>query len=274
MKKGLFIAVALATSSIGFSQLSTRESAVSNYSIGTRPEAGDLSLTFGVPLTEDNGFEPINLLRQGDLLTGKYYKTDDLVFRAGFKLTKSDNVLSGKGDDDFDPSGALGQTVEKSTEKEREFSLRLGAEKHFSNSNIFDVYAGGDLHLGFGKELTKTNNEFKNGDFNTKKTVNNNAKIGLTPFIGVQMFVLDLPISVGVEYGIDALWNLGSAVQKVKSESSVGGTTTDEEYFERADGSGGQYSKLKIRTTEINTNQNVKLVVNIYFGGKSKAQAQ
>jgi hypothetical protein len=35
-----------------------------------------------------------------------------------------------------------------------------GIEKHFSNSNIFDVYTGADLFLGFGKdkEVSSTTN--------------------------------------------------------------------------------------------------------------------
>lgn len=270
MKRIFILAAVLATASFGFSQLSTRENAETIYQIGTRPQAGDFGLMFGVPFSSNDNFVPINLLRSGDLITGKYYFRDDIAFRGGIKLMKSTEIIKGEGNDDFDPTAGGELVVDNSKTNEREFDLRIGAEKHFTNSNIFDVYTGADLHLGFGKNESKSRQEFKNGDydeFNTKVAYRN---IGVTPFVGVQVFILDLPISVGVEYGIDAIWSFGKNIEKVNSDNKTGAVTTTEEFYQFADGSGGPYSKLRGKSVEINSNQNVKLVANIYFGGKPK----
>lgn len=268
MKKITIVAGILAASTLAFSQLSSRTNAENQYQIGTRPQAGDLGLMFGLPLNSDSKFVPINLLRSGDLLTGKYYKSDDIAFRGGLRLTKVDTTFKGTGDEDNDPSGGLEQTVDKSTNNTRDFDIRLGIEKHFSSSNIFDVYTGADLHLGFSKNLVKTSQEFDNGDFDNETTKSSTKNVGITPFVGVQVFVLDLPISIGLEYGIDALWSFGGNKEKVIVDSDMGGVKTNSEFFSY---NGKQYTKLSDKAVNINTNQNVKLVLNLYFGGKKSA---
>jgi hypothetical protein len=267
MKKITILAATLAAAcQVGFSQLSTRENDETTYKLGARPTAGNYSLMFGLGLGNNEAFQPINLLKSGDLITGKYYKTDNFVIRGGLNLMKEDSVVKGTGDKDFSTYDTY-----LDSKVEREFMLRPGFEYHFSNSNIFDVYAGSDLHLGFSKTVTRFEYENLNDDdFETTKDVSRTKNLGLSPFVGVQMFVLDWPVSIGVEYGFDALWKFGAGVTKTTTESSVGGNDTDAEFY-TVDGSGEQFSKVKAKTVDINSNQTVKVVLNVYFGKGGKS---
>jgi hypothetical protein len=318
----MFAAVA-GVSLSSMAQLTTRESDPTTYKIGTRPQAGDLSLMFSVinfsNFAEDSAnaasnIANVNGLKTGDLITVKYYKTDDLVIRAGIKLQREvDEKYSFEGDtsnalftNDPNSFSLYNSTTEEESNKHvvRDWAIKAGIEKHFSNSNFFDVYAGADLYLGFGKEKYSSTSTIANGSLPVSAVAGfggNNAgfstttsltsargytKVGVLPFIGIQMFVLDLPVSVGIEYGWDALWKFGGlwkndvevSQQNAGStdvngfttfaEESVSGTyySTDRptDAFTQATGTVGISGSAS--SSMLNTNQNVKLLLNVYFG--------
>lgn len=324
MKKFLMIVAVAGASLTSMAQLTTRESDPTNYKFGTRPQSGDLSLMFSVinfsnfDSEDDNeagNIANVNGLKTGDLITAKYYKTDDLVIRAGIKLQREvDEKYSFEGD----TSNALftnnpnsfslyNTTTEEESNKHvvRDWAIKAGIEKHFSNSNFFDVYAGADLYLGFGKEKYSSTSTIANGNlaqapvagfggnadgFSTVTSLTSArgyTKVGVLPFIGVQMFVLDLPVSVGIEYGWDALWKFGGLWKNDVEVSQQGTATTDATsgfttYAEESV-SGTYYSTERptdaftqpagqigtsgsTSSSMLNTNQNVKLLLNVYFG--------
>lgn len=265
MKKTILCFALLGVSSVASAQLSTRENQDTRYKFGGRPVAGDMALTFGITINNTeiggNTIPAWNLFSRGNLITAKKYIQDDVAIRAGIALFRDSRVV--KGDVDSIPGQPWTLTAAESRSSERQYMLVPGIEKHFSSSNIFDVYAAGDLFLGFGR--SKDVSSITNRQSQTQSTTSTTPYtiVGLGGVIGVNVFVLDLPISVGVEYGMSAFWMMGNKT-KVEVEEFNG---TSYEYFTVEDDPNGnvQYSSVKQRYMRMDTNDQVRLVVNVYF---------
>ena len=84
----------------------------------------------------------------------------------------------------------------------------------------------------------------------------------VAPF-GVNVFVLDLPLSVGIEYGLSAFWLLGD-----KTKVEVETPSESYEYFtvsnDQAPAHNG-YSDVKQKYMTMNSNDQVRITANIYF---------
>ena len=274
MKKTILSVVLLGACSVASAQLSTRENQDTRYKFGGRPVAGDMALTFGLTVNNASFGEDIdetrdisvwNRLSRGNLIIAKKFIADDLAIRAGIRLYRDSRSL--KGEVDSIPTTGAGQwTLSEVEFKEssREYMLVPGIEKHFSSSNIFDVYAAGDLYLGFGRDKSVNSQTNMDGDVTSTTQTTPYTIVGLGGVIGVNVFVLDLPVSVGVEYGLSAFWQLGNRT-KVEVE------TPDEsyEYFTVANDpfslQGQAYTSLKQKYMTMNTNDQVRIVANIYF---------
>ena len=279
MKKSvLLIALAFGVSNV-FAQLSTRENDASVEKIGARPKAGDMAFVFGMPISSDSGKAKLfdgNALKSGNVLTYKWYKSDDLVIRFGIRLMNENMSFKGTGLDSsaqYNPNGIAapnyaGVKEVKRKEKKRMYEIVPGVEKHFLASNIFDAYAGADLYLGFGRDMSTSNFDYINGDKNYMTTKTPTTDVGLGVVTGFNVFIAHLPVSIGLEYGWNAKWTFGG-VDKVKTDVTVGSTSYQEDY--RIDNStttesNARYSKLKRREFNAETNQDVRIVLNIYFG--------
>lgn len=288
MKKTLLVIMLLAIGgSSAFAQgLSTRENEAIVAKLGARPVAGDAALNFVIPLVGLNrndgteaGLFNGNLLGSGDLLTFKYYHTDNFVLRAGIRLYADNDRFSGDVLDD-EPSGneipVGGETFIEGINQDRAYVLAVGAEHHFSNSNIFDVYTGADLLLGFNKNRQSMETEFlTEGDDPDQlartlmDTQTNSTVVGLGWVVGWNTFIAQLPISVGIEYGLSLKWVLGG---KTKVTEEVDITNADasqsysiEYYTDDSAIEGVQFSDLSRRHFNMDTNQNVRLTFQIYF---------
>jgi hypothetical protein len=264
-------------------QLSTRSNYDSNMRIGTRPQAGDAALNFVLPiinLSEDNGSDAGlfkgNSLAAGDMLTFKYYHTDDIVLRVGLRLFADNSIFKGTGADssDTNPVGPGEISEIKSKMTMREYKLALGAEKHFTNSNIFDVYGGGEFIIGLGRDRVLSNNTLYNGDLHDMSSSTGTTVFGVAGVVGFNVFVAELPVSLGIEYGWSAKWIFGGKT-KVKSTDTIGGTTTEQE-FTTVDGhvlndgiTDRQYSSFSGREFNMDNNHSVRINLNIYFGTKN-----
>ena len=292
-KKLLSIALALVTT-CSFAQLSERENDATMVKLGARPQAGDMSLTFGFDLggtldsnQADASLFTGNFLAKGDFLTFKWYKSDDIVIRVALRLSKHSEKLSG---DVMDSSAVasnqfiFGGTYESKTMK-REYVLVPGIEKHFSSSNIFDVYAGADLYLGFGKEDSISNRTYgkvwsnpmppppnvpltPTGDEDLWQATTSNTIVGIGGVVGFNMFIGHLPISIGLEYGLNMKWTMGGKTEWTHSQI-IGGNEVegDNTWFEDADGATSLKFKdgMKKSKFDMDTNQDVRAVINIYF---------
>lgn len=283
MKKSvLMIAMAFGVST-AFAQLSTRENDETVIKYGARPKAGDMAFVLGTSLANDSGMTAKlfsgNALQSGNILTYKFYKTDDIVIRAGIRFMNKNLTVKGTAADSSaiyapytSPTGVYANFSDvKVKTVERMYEIVPGIEKHFVAANIFDAYVGADLYLGFGSDKSINNYTYKNGDkdFTNKKTNTTNVGIGLVS--GFNVFLGHLPVSIGLEYGWNAKWTFGG-VTKVKQEYVDGATSTSysvtykEEQASNAVGTTtAKYSKLKRREFNANTNQDVRVVLHIYF---------
>jgi hypothetical protein len=295
MKKLLFFTACLAFFSVSLqAQLSTRENYDQNLRLSTRPEAGDGALQFVIPIvnltsndSSNAGLYKGNSLMRSDFLTYKYYLTDQNVLRLGLRYTIANSRTEGTAMDSsaLNPiSPSLGE-VQTDLKRliSRDFAIAGGLEKHFSNHNIFDVYAGGEAMIGLGKDRSINQEEYFNGDkfFETRTT--NTRILGFGLVTGFNLFIAELPISVGLEYGLTGKWIFGGKT-KVEQEVTVGTTSNSGEWYEQSEDAFGdqdlnlngdpqQYSDLSRRSFNVNTNHNIRLNINIYFSTRPKATA-
>ena len=248
--------------------LTERTDDVSVYKIGNRPSKGTKLLTFGLGINDTEGklFSKHNLLQKGNLLTGKYFISDNTAIRAGIRVSKETNTSGGEIDTAITGGTTISNDLQKTT---RNYAIMPGIEKHFSNSNFFDIYAGGDLYLGFEKDKVREEYDYTNDFYNRKTSKTNTTKLGVGGVIGINMFILDLPISIGVEYGISAIWNLGGKTHVQEDINDPLGTRTNDYYTQGTDAfnnpDANKYSNLKKNSSEIQTNNNLKVLLNIYF---------
>ncbi len=288
MKKTiLLVAMALGFSS-SYAQLTTRENDNSVEKLGARPVAGDMGFTLSLSLGDSSaGLYGGNLLKLGNVLTYKYYLADDMVIRAGLRLKNENTATKGTVVD----SSALyqyGQVLTPGSTKEikkktvnRMWEIVPGIEKHFSASNFFDAYVGADLYLGLGKDQTIDDRDALNGDFEHFKATTNTRSVGLGLITGMNIFIAHLPISIGLEYGWSAKWTFGGNTKVKYEDQSTSGTTVTSRDIEYVTDNAtaiddathattvtakDKYSKLKSRKFSADSNQDVRVVLNIYFG--------
>ena len=185
----------------------------------------------------------------------KYYATDHLEVRASVEANAYNETAFGK--------------VTNASSEEKEFGARdasgqfflvPGTAYHFGNMNILDVYVGAELPLGW------TGYKVKQVDENLDMlsiTSKNAFTVGVGAFIGLQAFIANLPVAIGVEYGISSQFDLAL---KYKSKMTTGGTTQVSYTY---DGSlagiptSQQFTKLNARRGNIG--QQVRLTISYYF---------
>jgi hypothetical protein len=281
MKKTFMLLAVLAVSvSSMFAQLSTRDNDATNVNLGARPVAGDAALTFTIPIVgrsgnngEDAGLYNGNLFGAGQVLTFRYYNTSDVAYRLGIHMSADNNKRSGEQtDEDLAFAGDVREAEYQDVM--REYLIAPGIEKHFSSSNIWDVYAGGDVLIGFNKEKNMSNEiywEDDGGDLieggrNFQTSTTNAFVFGLGGVVGMNIFVAQLPVSVGIEYGLSAKWLFGD---KTKVETEFAANASDDvvtnEYYEDPDDLGNIYTDFSKRQFNMDTNHNVRLNINFYF---------
>lgn len=289
MKKGLLlIAVLTLLGGDIFSQLSTRENNAINTPLGTRAQAGDAAFSFAVPivnLTANNGSDAglyaFNTLSPGAMLTAKYWQRDDLVLRGAFRFA-ADNSLTKGTAADSSASNPINEDLEVSENTKRsimrEYIIAGGAEKHFSNSNMWDAYVGGELLVGLGKDKTIDQEDYFNGDKNYMTRTTGTTVFGFAGVMGFQAYVAELPVAIGLEWQWGGKWIFGGAT-KVEQELEIDAAdiSISAEWKEQAtDGLGAtdlnnngvprQYSDLSRREFNMETNNVVQVTILILFG--------
>ena len=269
MKKQLFLLLVAGFISMNyaFAQLSTRENAETTEKLGARPVKGDMALTFCVPIVKNQNASLYdgNLLQSGGILTFKKYNSDNTAMRLGLKLYQDSKNSNG----DIDANSGSLLSSKKLKSSQREYDIVPGIERHYSKSNIFDVYTGADLFLGLGRNVSINNLDYKSGDYNYSTAVVNTTVVGFGGVVGVNVFIAHLPISIGIEYGWNAKWTFGGKT-KVKEKTQFGSSSTSTKtYTQDSDPFGNPdaeiYSSLSKSQFNMNTNQNVRFVLNIYF---------
>ena len=167
-------------------QITTGESSSKVIRTGNRAQAGNFGIYFGATTDmfknlSNGGPDNFNCM---PLINVKYMKTDQLEYRLGFEWwKKSDSMDNGNAE---------------TSESESSFMFYPGVAYHFNRNNLLDVYVGGELPIGFGSKGM----EWGDDDASASQ-----FKVGLGAFIGLQAYVANLPIAVGVEYGVSTLYN-------------------------------------------------------------------
>ena len=279
MKKIVFVIAALwLGAGSANAQLTTRENCATNECFSTRPVKGDMALTFGLALTSDTvaGLDIRNSLNPGDLLTFKMFHSNSVAYRIGLRLYKDSQKYKGESDSALQAVGGVitpisGTSYVNKRERKvsfREYDIVPGIEKHYSPSNIFDVYAGADLYLGWRRNVDINDEEYKNGDQQKHKMTTSSVVIGLGGVVGFNVFISNLPISIGLEYGWNAKYTRGGKT-KHEVDNKTGVVAVSETYYtantDINTGGDGAYNKLKQSEFGMDTNQNVRLTLNIYF---------
>lgn len=177
-------------------QITTGESTSKVVRTGNRAQAGNFGIYFGgttdmfksIFSGEDVNFSALPLINL------KYMGTDKLEYRLGLEWwnkTTSTSVT-------FDGEKEGSTTTVDTSNGESSFMFYPGIAYHFNNKNLLDVYVGGELPFGFAGY------SFDNDDTDGSTS---NFRIGLGAFIGLQAYIANLPIALGLEYGISTLYN-------------------------------------------------------------------
>lgn len=181
MKKlALILFFFCAGSMISQAQISTGESSASVFNTGNRAEKGDFGLYLGATTSMFKNITSGCEFNALPLINLKYMYTEQIEARLGIEWWK-------KSDD-----------IEDVKEFESSFMFYPGVAYHFSKSNILDVYVGGELPFGWGSQGV---------DYDGEDSKASNFKVGLGAFIGLQAYVCNLPLAVGLEYGISTMYN-------------------------------------------------------------------
>lgn len=256
-------------SSVSFAQLSQRENDPATYKIGTRPIAGNMAFYVGLDAKtigdllkkKDDSDQQLTTKTNFPLVNVKYYIDNNTVFRVGLSINKDKSVFKGK--DAVDTTG--NESVEsKSKTVTSEYLLIPAIEKHFNTNNFLDAYVGAQALIGFVKDRHDTTDVRANNDSYKEVRRGNSPVYGLGGFIGIQAFIADLPLAVGLEYGIVGKGYLSNKY-KTEVETTVGGTTTTTNSVSTPsnDSYNGLYQKGSSREFEINNM--VRVTLNYFF---------
>ncbi|MBO5853885.1 MAG: hypothetical protein J6Q61_04030 [Bacteroidales bacterium] len=223
-------------------QLSEGEPYSRTIRTGNRPGAGDWGLFIGPSFSEiGQMFDYETTWRGLPLVNVKYYTNDNFELRCGIQASSLTYNMSGSyyEYDYYADEYVLKQNSISQKDSEYLFRLTPGIARHFSPTNVLDVYVGASLP--FGVNGVKYINEINGQGHDSSER--NSFELGVGAYIGLQCFVADLPVAIGFEYGLSAVKFFG---QKYKN------TITDEEgkeqvYYTTSPDYGWstQYSELK-----------------------------
>jgi len=218
-----------------FAQLSDRVNSPSTFKIGTRPVAGNWGLVFA-PTYQDfsdmtnriDGKDSTDVANVLPIIALRMYKSDNFVLRIGIRSKTHNLKISGT----LDPTLNGGYTDLKYQRRKAELYITPGAEYHFSKSNILDIYVGASIPLGYVKDnqTDYMRNSTALATYSSFERTRFSLAYGFEGFFGVQAFVADLPLSIGLELGSTALGNLGKK-WKVQSYNVTAGVSTSQTYY-------------------------------------------
>lgn len=226
--------LAIASTTDVSAQLSDRINNPSTFRTGTRPVAGNFAFYLGMDMDQISEIfsdeEDVDVKTAVPLINLRYYKTDDLVLRAGFTIWKKKRVLEGEIDtlaaSIANPFSLAGQGVGsfyEHTETEGYGLFHIGFEKHFKSSNMLDGYVGVTLPFGYstGKDITNKGTDYSS-DYEKVTGKRFGIVYGYELYFGINTFVADLPLSIGAEMGVRGL-GFTSNQYNYDVEGSVGG---------------------------------------------------
>lgn len=261
------IAAAGAMSVPANAQITTGEPSSKVIRTGNRAEAGDFGLYLGITSTMMGDiFDSDVKLSALPLINFKYMMTDQAEWRLGLELYKTSSKLKGEVGQEYESNYYT--LPEVSANSNSNAMLYPGFAWHFSSRNILDVYVGAELPLGWDSSTQNTENgtleSLENGTgmvpvSYTHKITKRSFVIGLGAFVGLQAYIADLPLALGVELGISSRFDTG-----VKYKHTVTQTGAEDQiYYTSTPNSSERYDSLKARTGDISGQ--ARLTLTYYF---------
>lgn len=181
-----------------FAQITTGETSAKTIQTGNRAQAGNFGLYLGATtdIVKDI-FDASTTVEALPLINLKYMNDDEIEYRIGIKAYKKGSKNSGT---ELDTKNDF-----KNKSVSSEYFLYPGIAYHFNKSNILDVYVGGELPFGINRE--KNLRDYDGDEYSEKFS---SFQIGLGGFIGLQAYIGNLPLALGVEYGLSSMFSLGN----------------------------------------------------------------
>ena len=230
MKKILFTLLALV---VGFLPMMGQISEGEPHSsviprTGNRPQAGDWGIYIGGSVRQVmdlvNSHKSADMIFIGDeidraaqegyntkfnwwalpLLNLKYYITDQWEVRMGFEFAS--RTASNSYKYEFDDGD---RTLKRNNRESQNFTRFLpGAAYHFNTKNLLDVYLGAQMPIGWDSYRSKSSTN-DDGDKTYERKALTQFVIGGGVYIGLQAFIADLPLAIGVELGYSGVAKIG-----------------------------------------------------------------
>lgn len=189
----LLLVLCVCGASLAEAQITTGESTSQVVRTGNRAEAGDFGLYLGATTSMFKNIGSKNVdFSALPLINLKYMVDDNVEARLGIEWWKKSNTVKAE--------------KAKTTDKESSMMFYPGVAYHFNRSNLLDVYVGGELPFGWGSKGKKFEMDGEDDEDNS----GSNFNIGLGAFIGLQAYICNLPLAVGVEYGVSVKYNKAS----------------------------------------------------------------
>lgn len=227
---------------------------------GNRPGSGDWGIFIGPSISEIDQMLDYNISWKGlPLVNIKYYSSDELELRCGIQMSSSTNKFAGDYityEYDFE-NDVLIEGSESLSNKMKEMYYRItpGVAYHFSSKNLLDVYVGASLPFGVTGDKYINIIDGKNYGTQTRTSF----EIGLGAFIGLQCFVADLPVAIGLEYGLSGYKFLGQKYKNI----TVDEDGVEQIYYTTSQYDDEQYSSLKKSNGYLGSD--VRLTISYFF---------
>ena len=205
MKKYFIAAVLAVCASLpSVAQITTGNPSATQFKTGNRAQAGDFGIYLGMSsnMFKDLMDKNIKFENPMPLINLKYMVTDNIEARLGLEFSKTRETM--KGDEflgDAAEDGTPIATEAKYKVVEADNRITPGVAYHFSKHNILDVYAGVEGLLGWTRD-----SKYKTIDGDEMNTRRSSFQFGAGAFIGLQAYIGNLPLALGIEYGLSTLW--------------------------------------------------------------------
>ncbi len=236
----------------GSAQISTAEPTTNTIRVGNRPAKGSFGLYVGMTADMfDDLFDSNTQFKSLPLVNLKYMWTNNWEARLGLQFYKKGETVSYE----MDGEGDGGEyKIESLTTTNR---IYPGVAYHFSPNNILDVYGGAELLLGWKKDK---NQHLSDDNFSDGAGSMTAFQFGGGLFIGLQAFVADLPLAIGLEYGFHGYGNYGLKYKQQTADGDVFQLAGNEFKDIYTDASA---DKMNARTTQFG--QQVRVTLSYYF---------
>lgn len=239
----LFMLCACCISTTSLAQITTGEPSAKKIKTGNRAEEGNFGIYLGATsdMFKSLGDGDISM-KAMPLINLKYMMSDEIELRAGLEFWKKTATLKGETYDEKND----GEDIKNKSIESRNY-IYPGIAYHFSHTNLLDVYVGAELPLGWERYKTSFNSEY-DGEKASSSVSRGTFNIGLGAFIGLQAYIANLPLAVGVEYGLSSMLKTGL---KYKHTSKYGKEKEQVYYTTDLYDTEDKYNDLKVKQGEI-----------------------